>query len=379
MRRKGFYMLKSLTVSNFKIFESPVTIDFSATGNYAFNKDAVKDGISKTSVMYGKNASGKSSIALALFDIVANLTDNYISPKDYAIYLNASSGKPAEFKYVFTFDGKDVVYEYKKTNIFSIISEKLTINGKTVVLYDGNIKHPVFEVNLPGTERLNKNPNALQISALKWVKSNSILEKSDENILFEKMFAFVNKMLLFWSLQDRSFVGYSPVSNLNITEQIVRQGHFSKLQKFFKEAGIKDEITHLKHNGSEHIALKIGKQLLDFTSASSQGMKSLLLFFSWLGCCKNETEMPSFVCIDEFDAYYHYELSYFIIEFLKKLNCQALITTHNTAILTNDLLRPDCYFICTKEKITNVHNATEKEIREGHNLEKLYRGGTFGK
>ena len=68
MRRKGFYMLKSLTVSNFKIFESPVTIDFSATGNYAFNKYAVKDGISKTSVMYGKNASGKSSIALALFD-----------------------------------------------------------------------------------------------------------------------------------------------------------------------------------------------------------------------------------------------------------------------------------------------------------------------
>jgi len=284
-----------------------VTIDFSATGNYSFNKEAVKDGISKTSVMYGKNASGKSSLALALFDIVANLTDNYISPKDYVIYLNASSGKPAEFKYVFTFDGKDVIYEYKKLNISSVISEKLTINGKTAILYDGNIKHPVFEVNLPGTERLNKNPHALQISALKWVKSNSILEKTDENILFEKMFAFANKMLLFWSLQDRSFVGYyPPMSNLNsILEDIIRKGYFKVMQKFFKEAGL--------------------------------------------------------------------------IEFLKKLNCQALLTTHNTAIFTNDLLRPDCYFICTKDKITNVHNATEKEIREGHNLEKLYRGGTFGK
>jgi len=372
-------MLKSLTVSNFKIFESPVTIDFSATGNYAFNKDAVKDGISKTSVMYGKNASGKSSLALAIFDIVSNLTDNFVSLKDYVSYLNANSNnKPAEFKYVFYFDGKEVLYEYKKLNTNFILYEKLIIDGKTAILYDRQTKQPVFEVNLPGTEKLNKNPNILQISALKWVKSNSILEKTDENILFEKMFAFVNKMLLFWSLQDRSFVGYSPFPNY-MSDIIIQKGQFSKMQEFFRDAGIKDEITHIKNNGIEQLYIKFGDNYLDFFSASSQGMNALLLFFSWLGCCKNETEMPSFVCIDEFDAYYHYELSYFIIEFLKKLNCQALLTTHNTAIFTNDLLRPDCYFICTKEKITNVHNATEKEIREGHNLEKLYRGGTFGK
>ena len=64
---------------------------------------------------------------------------------------------------------------------------------------------------------------------------------------------------------------------------------------------------------------------------------------------------------------------------LKKTNSQILLTTHNTALLTNELLRPDCYFICSKDKIVNTHNATEKELREGHNLEKLYRGGTFGK
>ena len=42
-------MLKSLTVSNFKAFEKPVTIDFSATGNYEFNPEAVKNSIVKTS------------------------------------------------------------------------------------------------------------------------------------------------------------------------------------------------------------------------------------------------------------------------------------------------------------------------------------------
>ena len=73
-------MLKSLTVSNFKAFKEPVTIDFSTTGNYTFNTEAVKDGIVKTAVMYGKNASGKSSLGLAIFDIVGTLTDNVAKP-----------------------------------------------------------------------------------------------------------------------------------------------------------------------------------------------------------------------------------------------------------------------------------------------------------
>ena len=100
---------------------------------------------------------------------------------------------------------------------------------------------------------------------------------------------------------------------------------------------------------------------------------------SWLDDIDDESKCPSFIFIDEFDAFYHFELSYFIIERLKSYGCQVLLTTHNTSIFTNDLLRPDCYYICSKDKIVNAHNATLKEIRFGHNLEKLYRGGTFGK
>lgn len=110
-------------------------------------------------------------------------------------------------------------------------------------------------------------------------------------------------------------------------------------------------------------------------------MSSLLLVYFWLQDLlinKNNDKSPSFICIDEFDAFYHFELSRFIIEKLKKCNCQVLLTTHNTALLTNDILRPDCYYICSKKEIVNVNNATEKELRQGHNLEKLYRGGTFG-
>lgn len=372
-------MLKSLTVSNFKAFEQAVTIDFSAIGNYEFNTEAIENGIVKTSVMYGKNASGKSSLALAIFDIVSNLTDNFGSPANYSIYLNANNlNKPAEFTYVFTFQDKEIIYQYKKTSLNSILFESLTIDNHLVIFYDKMKKDSSFIVDLKGTENLNRDLPNLQISALKWVKNNSSLEKNLENEIFVDLFEFVNKMLLFWALQDRSFVGYSPVPGANIVEKIIKNNHFEDFKQFFKDAGITDEIVHNNRTGVEKLYLKFGNTLIDFDVASSQGMKSLLLVYYWLEDAHNSSKCPSFVCIDEFDAFYHFELSTFIIERLKSLNCQVLLTTHNTSIFSNDLLRPDCYYICTKRKVVNAHNATDKELREGHNLEKLYRGGTFG-
>lgn len=374
-------MLKSLTVSNFKAFENPVTIDFSTTGNYAFNTEAVKDGIVKTAVMYGKNASGKSSLGLAIFDIVGTLTDNTANPQKYENYENRFSQKGSvDFKYVFSFNGIDVVYSYTKSRFREIVAERLTINNKILVDYNRFEDKNKIILNMAGTENVNLNLSQLNFSILRFIKSNVILEKNEENVLFEKMYTFVSRMLLFWSLETRGFIGYSPVVNQSIIDKIIKDGHFKDLQQFFKDAGFDDELDHKIINGYEQLLIKYGENNdINFYDACSSGMSSLLLLYYWLEDITDKDKCPSFIFIDEFDAFYHFELSYFIIERLKSYNCQVLLTTHNTSIFTNDLLRPDCYYICSKDKIVNAHNATLKEIRYGHNLEKLYRGGTFGK
>ena len=56
---------------------------------------------------------------------------------------------------------------------------------------------------------------------------------------------------------------------------------------------------------------------------------------------------------------------------------QVMLTSHNTNLLTNRIMRPDCYFILTESKLTSLVNATSRELREGHNLEKLYMSGEF--
>ena len=373
-------MIKSFTVKNFKAFRDSVTLDFSATGNYEFNTAAVKEGIVKTCLMYGKNAGGKSSLALALFDVVGNLTDNYTNPGNYKNYQNMfSPEEPVEFEYIFNFKNTDVVYKYKKNSSNLFIAETLIIDKRIVINYDKASSNKDFDIFLSGTESLNKDLPNLQISALKWIKSNSVLDDNIENHLFNELFDFVNKMLLFWSLDTRSFVGYTSNDNDKIIERVIKSNHFKELQFFFQEAGFTDELVYSNHSGSEEIYVKYDEKLLNFYSVCSTGMRSLLLVYYWLQDARNPARCPSFICIDEFDAFYHFELSRFIVRKLKELDCQVLLTTHNTTLFTNDLLRPDCFYICSKEKIINAHNATEKELRLGHNLEKLYRGGTFGK
>jgi hypothetical protein len=45
--------------------------------------------------------------------------------------------------------------------------------------------------------------------------------------------------------------------------------------------------------------------------------------------------------------------------------------------MTNDLLRPDCYFVMSEKEIKPFSERTPKELRKAHNIEKMYRAGAF--
>jgi AAA15 family ATPase/GTPase len=102
-----------------------------------------------------------------------------------------------------------------------------------------------------------------------------------------------------------------------------------------------------------------------------------VLFYYWLQSLKSEEPRPSFLFIDEFDVFYHQDLSKFVVNELKENYCQVVLTTHNTGIMTNDLLRPDCYYLMYKDRIKSIASLTDKELRLGNNIEKMYRAGAF--
>ena len=67
-------MLKRFEVENFKGFNDKIVFDLTAR-EYSFNPLLVNNGIVNKAIIYGKNGIGKSSLGIALFDIVRHLTD----------------------------------------------------------------------------------------------------------------------------------------------------------------------------------------------------------------------------------------------------------------------------------------------------------------
>lgn len=369
-------MLKKFTVRNYRQFNEPLEFDLTA-GNYAFNPECTHNGLVKLALIYGENGTGKSSLGWALFDLVSHLTDNNFN--HYSKYcLNANSiDSFSTFQFDFLFDETPVSYEYQKDEERNLVYEKLTIDKKVCIEY--KLNQP-FISKLKGSENLNKNINQNQnLSALKYVYNNTNLDKRNKNNkVFVCFMNFINHILWFRSvLDDRSFIGYKKGSE-NISEQIIKNNQLDDFERFLSDCGLDFKLVKYNDINGSNIGIKFPnkKKPLPFFEIASTGTRNLTLFYYWWKIIQ-ENRVP-LLFIDEFDCSYHFALSEKIIEKLKDLpNTQVILTTHNTNLLSNDLIRPDCGFIINGKKIKSLNNLTEKELREVHNLEKLYQAGHF--
>ncbi len=367
-------MLRKFIVSNFKCFEKDFELDLTDTRGYGFNSECVKNGIVNNAIIYGYNGSGKSNLNLAIFDIIAHLTDKEKNQRLYHNYLNAySECNNATFYYEFEINSKVVVYEYKKKDYTTIISERLTIDDKVIIDFDRENTSQAT-INLEGAENLNTSITNVELSALKYVRNNTELANSEVNDIFNGFFQFIDNMLFFKSLEVNTYLGCYKGSEDYISA-IIDNDKVDEFEQFLNDADVECKLKVVDDYDGKNIHFDFGGKSLPFATVASTGTKSLALFFFWyMRISKNEI---SFLMIDEFDAFYHNRVARVIVNKLKQTGMQFLLTSHNVAIMTNDLLRPDCYFSMNKNKIASFANLTDKELRQAHNLEKMYKGRMF--
>jgi hypothetical protein len=321
-------------------------------------------------------------------DITTHLTDkqrersapsSLFEPGDFErAYLNADSdGNIAEFSYSFKLQDSTLEYQYGKTDEDTVIYETLFINGQKIVAYNRQ-EQASLEINLAGTETLNKDLDQIHISVLKYIKSNAVLTSSTESSVLAVFFKFIDNMLFFWQTMRRGYMGYTTGSD-TIWTSIIVNNHFDDFKLFLKNAGFDSNIAYEKIDSNQYrVYFQFENYKPNFWNNASSGLQSISVFYYWLQMMKYETKPPSFVFIDEFDAFYHEELSEFIIKELKKLDaCQIILTTHDTSVMTNELMRPDCLFLMHKNSIRSAADSTERELRFEHNIEKMYRAGVF--
>jgi len=183
-------------------------------------------------------------------------------------------------------------------------------------------------------------------------------------------------MLFLKTLDEKLYIGYEQGGH-NIQDSIVRENNLPKFQKLLNSAGIKCKLEAREIDAQYKIFFIFKNKEIEFFNIASSGTIALMFFYFWYQKLQTNNEI-SFIFIDEFDAFYHHDLSAVIVEMLRDIaNTQIILTTHNTSNISNDILRPDCYFIMDNKKITSLKERTNKELREAHNIEKMYRAGSF--
>ena len=365
-------MLAKFSVKNFRGFPKEISWDLSKPSNYEFSPYAIKNGIIKNGIIYGPNGSGKTNFGLAIFDIVNHLSQKWKKVNYYDNFVYAGNpNSPVEFQYVFQFGKRKVGYSYSKNSTGDLLTESLYVNRKEVIHRDQ------FQVRLDQNTFPNIDEKAVQnlnaptnnFSIINFLLASMPLSEDHFLIQLQK---FVNSMLWFRCLDIREFIGLE-TNRSYIDEYIILNNLTKDFEAFLKETSGQVFSFDTPDPNDKSLYCIIDGNRIAFHNIASTGTDSLELLYFWL----TKMNQTQFVFIDEFNAFYHYKLSFEVCKRLFNLNSQVFLSSHNTSLMTNDLLRPDCNFILNNNKIKPLCDCTEKELRFGHSIEKLYRGGTF--
>ena len=365
-------MLTKFAVKNFRGFAERIEWDLSHPSNYTWSKDVIKDGIIKNGIIYGPNGAGKSNFSLALFDIINHLTNLKAKIIDYQqnyVYV----GYPevgVQFEYTFKFGKQIIEYRYTKDAHAVLKEEELTVDGVDAFSRKNNefyLDEKQYPINPAAKKDLQINSN--NISIVNYLLNAYPLAKDHYLI---KLSEFVNSMLWFRSVQGNTFMGLETTPTI-LDEFIIKNNLVGDFKKFLKEISNQEFDFVEPQVNDKALICKYGNGTILFDLIASTGTQSLRLLYYW----HKKMDKTTFVFIDEFDAFYHFDLSLKVCKMLFDIKCQVFLSSHNTYLMTNDLLRPDCNFILQNNKIKPLQACTEKELRFGHNIEKIYKAGAF--
>lgn len=309
-----------------------------------------------------------------MFDIVSHLTDKTKLRNSNYRNLNHPN-KPVTFRYIFKFANDEIIYEYEKMNYNDLRKERLIFNGDTLISYDyfsTKDEDRFVDDSLKGNLNIELVDNRL--SVLKYIYRNTPTNYSSP---ITKVINFCENMLWYRSLSaGNSYMGFAN-GQYDLTEIIYQGKKLKEFEEFLTKNDIEYKLKFESENGTNvlYAYYNNGENKARFVDIASTGTMALLLFFAWSTVAFNKI---SFLFIDEFDAFFHYESAELIVKLLNEHSTfQSVLTTHNTYLMQNKLTRPDCCFLMTKNKISNLYDATDREIREAHNLEKMYINGAF--
>ena len=368
----------------------------------------------KSASIFGANASGKSNLLNALGFIIAFLQRSMIDSqegkrnfKNLTFSLdNSSKVSPTEFEISFLLKKKIVTYNFALSQ-GDVSSESLVIDDdlifkrkfNEIVDYSSDFFKTEEELNLKFSLT---NSNSLFLTVLSVTNTKiaeDIIEYLTENINFLSGYGNNAKFTKNAIKENKSYkskvLDLLKVADFNITDLDIKQHKFeikpfgdsdTEIPKEIVEEA-RDEATRLlsRHNIYDSEGMIVDSKLFDVERFESSGTR---VFLSLAGPIINVLEKGGVLVIDEADALLHPLVTKYLIELfndIENTHSQLIITSHNSNILDQELLRRDQIWFVEKDELEISHLTALSEykfngsvVRSDERYAKNYLRGKYG-
>ena len=389
-------MLIQFNFKNYKSFHDRATLDLTATSEKNHFEDLITLNDNKIlpyAVIYGANASGKSTVIDAFYTMAKSIVQSYDSnvkePFEVVPFLFSDKSKkePSEFEVFIVLNGIEYRYGFL-ANKSEILEEWLT--EKPFKKGTQASEKIVFERIKNKFVFSNKLKKLSELSALVNEKSLmlSFLGRKNLDVLGEIYFWFLNIDYLsnpfqsYYSKQSLELLYKNPKLEKEFTkilkeidpclEHIEIKEKLNENQKKYYEGYGK----HLNIDNNEYV-------LLPLAGESDGTQKSIVL----LPIILTVLNKGGLLFIDELDIHLHPLLLKKIVDMftnkkLNKKNAQLVFTSHNTQLMNSKFTRRDQVFFVEKNNETGksiLYSLSDfKKVRVDSDYEGNYFSGNFG-
>ena len=221
----------------------------------------------------------------------------------------------ASFSYEFSFDNQSLIYRYTKHFDKELKTEELIIDGKRIYQCDFEKNKFEFE-NLEyihaETANIDRYLQAMQVDYedemqesklpfLRWIISNVAL---DNDSILIKLSSYVRRMRMF--TVGNGLRRTPRIINDVFFELLEEERQLRDLESFLNEMGIACKLVLKKLPDGQRELYFLHDKLVPFYDNASSGTLTLVDLYKKL--IPKGVE-PSLLYLDEFDAFYHYEMA----------------------------------------------------------------------
>ena len=389
-------MIVNFSIQNFGSIKSKQTLSFEADASKHLEDTYVVHTagkrLLKLALIYGANASGKTTILKALDflrDLVVNPKEKKTDMLDFSPYLFDANTpeQPTELSIAFVY--QEAYYEYEVAfTRQSVIREVLYVyDPEKTLVYSRttDIEEQLTKISFGNKIPLEK--SAQQVLELNTLWNNTVLGGFlKTNINLEEFRQVINwfRNYLKPIIAPRTLLGRYVTDKIDEKEiakeevlEILKKADFNISDIIIERR--KDPIKGIDRINlfSEHMVNNISYKLP--MEKESEGTKR---FYCFAGLLALLIKSPTVFPIDELESSLHPDLyTHFLLSFLQNAKQSQLIaTTHNRELLADrDIFRDDVIWFTDKSKdcATELYSLADFDTSTIKNIQNAYKIGKF--